>query len=404
MAKADRPDDDTPPQRSKRRRRPTVLELKATEIGGEGVPAGGERPRVESPKQAGGASRDWTGHLSAVDWRGLAAKPAVTGTIGALGGAILVFATISFMGGRDSEDALQVRELAGEVAALSARIESLTERPAPAPDALGERIDRLTKAISESEQRLAAIERRPAAAPTDLSGVNERTASIEATLKDLRGSLAELRRMAEQAPAATPTAVDALASRIGGLEERIATLAAPRSAAAASTLAAEIQVLNALADSIRSGRPYFRELDAVRARLGDRASPLAALEPSAGTGLPTIPVLAERFAALAPMLLRGSDPDGGIFSRLLANATRLVEIRPIGEPEGSSLGAIVARAETKLGRGDLAGALAEVERLSDGHKAAASGWVAAAKRRVDAERIVRQVTDATLSGVERKQS
>jgi hypothetical protein len=314
---------------------------------------------------------------------------------------------MSFVGGRDSEDALRVRELAGEVATLSARIESLTKRPAPAPEsgALGERIDRLTNAISESEQRLAAIERRPPAAPTDLSGVNERTASIEATLKELRGSLADLRRMAEQAsPAATPTAVDALTNRIGGLEERIAALAAPRSAAAASTLAAEIQDLNALADSIRSGRPFLKELDAARARLGDRAAPLVTLEPYASTGLPTIPVLAERFAALAPELLRGPDLDGGIFSRLVANATRLVEIRPIGEPEGPSVGAIVARAENKLGRGDLAGALAEVDRLPEAGKAAASGWIVAAKLRVDAERIVRQVTEATLSGVERKQS
>jgi hypothetical protein len=120
--------------------------------------------------------------------------------------------------------------------------------------------------------------------------------------------------------------------------------------------------------------------------------------------LPTIPVLAERFAALAPELLRGPDPGGGIFSRLVANATRLVEIRPIGEPEGLSVGAVVARAENKLGRGDLAGALAEVERLPEAGKVAASGWIVAAKLRVDAERIVRQITDTTLSGVERKQS
>jgi hypothetical protein len=45
-----------------------------------------------------------------------------------------------------------------------------------------------------------------------------------------------------------------------------------------------------------------------------------------------------------------------------------------------------------------------VDRLPEAGKAAASGWIVAAKLRVDAERIVRQITDTTLSGVERKQS
>jgi hypothetical protein len=69
----------------------------------------------------------------------------------------------------------RVGELAGEVANLSSRIESLAKRPlpAPAPDqsGLGERIDRLTAAIGEAEQRLAAVEKRPEPKATDLSAV-----------------------------------------------------------------------------------------------------------------------------------------------------------------------------------------------------------------------------------------
>ncbi|MEX0591034.1 MAG: mitofilin family membrane protein [Xanthobacteraceae bacterium] len=401
MAKGNRPEDDTPPPSPKRRRRPHVLELKATEVGAERIKPVREKPKAEQPKDSGAtAAKDWTDQLRAVEWRAWAAKPIVTGAIGVLGGAILVFAVMSLFGGRSGEDNARVSDLAGEVATLSARIESLTKRPAPALEtsALGDRIDRLTKAISESEQRLAAIERRPAPQPTDLSGVNERTAGIEATLKDLRGSLADLRRMAEQAPpAATPTAVDALANRIGGLEERISALAAPRPAPATTSLAAEIVVLNALSDAIRSGKPFLKELEAARARLGERAAPLAALEPHAAKGLPTVPELAERFSVLAPELLRGPEPEGGIFSRLLTNATRLVEIRPIGEPEGASVGAVVARMETKLARGDLAGALAEVDLLRDSVKSIVSDWTAAAVRRRDAEQIVKQLTDAALT-------
>ena len=61
---------------------------------------------------------------------------------------------------------------------------------------------------------------------------------LETTLKELRGSLGDLRRMAERAPpAATPAAVDSLAKQIGGLEERIAALAAVAQPLAASSLA-----------------------------------------------------------------------------------------------------------------------------------------------------------------------
>src|SRR5690606_23436845 len=104
----------------------------------------------------------------------------------------------------------------------------------------------------------------------------------------------------------------------------------------------------------RSGKPFVKELDAARTLLGDRAAPLAALEPLAATGLPTVSALERQFAELTPRLLRGPEANGNFFERLLTNASRLVEVRRVGEPEGDSASAIVARAETKLARGDLA--------------------------------------------------
>lgn len=405
MAKGDRPDSEGPPRSSKRRRRPPVLELKATEVGG------GEEKASEPPKPDKDAkqSGEWQAQLSALDWRGLASRPWVTGAVGAIAGAVLVAVVMSLINRGTNTDEARVSEIAGQLSTLSARIETLANRPVPVaavPSSLGERIDRLTAAISETEQRLAAIENRPAPQAPDLSAVNQRTATIESTLKELRGALADLRRMAEQSPpAASPAAVETLTGRIGSLEGRIAALATPRPTPTTTSLAGEIRALNDLADAIRSGRPFLKELEVARARLGDRSAPLASLEPFAAKGLPTVPVLAERFTALVPEMLRGPEPEGGVFSRLFINASRLVEVRPVGEPVGNSLGAVVARMETKLGRGDLEGALAEVELLPAPAKETAASWIAAATQRRNADRAVQELIDAALSNSsERKAS
>ena len=398
----DRPEDEAPPPTPKRRRRPPTLELKATEVGGPSAAAeAAQAERSEAPKAAEHRASD------SIDWRALLTNAQVTGAVGILAGALLVFGLMTLFGNRSGGDA-RVTELSYEVKNLSSRIETLANRPLPQPDAAGlaQRIDRLTAAIGDSEQRLASIERRPVQQAPDLSTVNQRTAAIETAIKDLRGALTELRRATEQTPpAATPQAIDALTNRIGGLEERITALVAPRAAASTASLAAEIGTLNALSDALKSGLPFTKELEAARVQLGDRAAPLAVLEPYAGKGIPTTAALAESLSQLAPHLTRAPLADTSVLGRLLDNAARLVEVRPVGEPEGKSAGALIARAETKLARGDVAGALAEVEQLPDSAKAAASTWIAAAKQRLEAERTVRQLIDAALANsAGRKQS
>jgi hypothetical protein len=208
-----------------------------------------------------------------------------------------------------------------------------------------------------------------------------------------------LRRITEQTPpAAAPTAaVETLAGRIGALEERIVSLATPTHATAGSALAAEITALNSLNGALNSGRPFAQELATVRTLMGERAASLAQLEPTAGEGLPTTVTFGRRFAELAPALMRGPDPDGGFLTRLMSNAARLVEVRPVGEPQGTSVGAVIARMEAKLDRGDLSGALDESSSLPTGAKAAAADWIATAARRRDAEIAVRKLIDAALA-------
>jgi hypothetical protein len=299
----------------------------------------------------------------------------------------------------------RVGDLAGEVANLSARIESLASRPipAPAPDqsGLAERIDKLTAAIGEAEQRLAAVEQRPEPKAPDFSAVDRRTAAIEESLQELRGGLADLKRLAEQMPAAaSPQSIEGIAGRIGGLEERIAQLAAARAAAPTASPArtATFVAMHALTGAVRSGKPFATELDRART-LARRIAPLrlrhSSLSPRRDCR--PSPRLSGSLPSLTPRLLRGPEANGNFFERLLTNASRLVEVRRVGEPEGDSASAIVARAETKLARGDLAGAIGEVESMPEPGRSAAADWLEAARQRRDAETLIAQLLDASLT-------
>jgi hypothetical protein len=398
MAEGDRPEDDESPRPRRRRRKPPVLELEAKEVSAEGQAKSRQRDAQRSQRAGSDFSKRWTESLTAGNWLGLAASPAVAAMGGLLFGGLIVYAFVVL---RVTPSDPQVGALKNDIADLAARVESLATRPPAAtfdPGALVGRIDRLTAAIGEADKRLAAIEQRPAPQPSGLSDVNTRTAAIESAIKDLHAALADVRKLAEQAPpAASAVAIESLASRIGGLEQRIASLAAARAAASGASLATEIVSLNALADAVRSGRPFVRELETVRARLGGRAGPLATLDAHAERGLPTTAALAERFATVVPEIMRGPEPDGGFLSRLYANAIRLVEVRPVGEPKGESVGAIVARMETRLGRGDLGGALAESDALPRTAKSIAASWLAAAQQRRDAEEAVKRLIDDLLA-------
>jgi hypothetical protein len=289
--------------------------------------------------------------------------PLFAGLIGLLAGALALALVFLFVRGGSLAD------LAG--------------RPGADP-ALTERVDQLLKLAAEQEKRLAAVEARPAPQPVDLAPL---TARIEA----LENSLSDLRKLGEQAEAANAAASEALKDRLAALEKR---LAAPARKAPAN--APQIVALGALREAIVAGAPFDKELAAVRAILGERAAPLAPFEAAAHDGLPTVAKLAARFSALAPRLARASESGDGYFARLLASASRLVEVRPVGEVQGTSAAAVVARMEERLKRGNLAAALDEGARLPEAAKASAADWFAEAGKRRDAEAAAKNLIDAEL--------
>ena len=366
MAADDRKDD--PPAPKSRRRKPPVIELEATEIPS---PAPSPRPEaVTSTTDPEERSFEWRALLSFA--------PAATAAAAIVGAVVAILVVFLFDRGNDP----RVATLMNEVAALNQRVDATSRAGGADPAALAqisEKIDRIAGMLAEAEKRVAVIEGRPAPAMPDLSPLN--------TQLD-----------------ATASAIEALGKRFGALEERVNAVSANARAAVAPALAAEIVALGTLRDAIHSGAPFTTELAAVRVLLGERAARLQALESAAGSGVPTLAQLARRFAELAPVLARGSDVDGGYLSRLVSSATRLVEVRPIGEAKGESAGAVVARIEARLQQNDLSGAVEEAGHLPASAKAAAADWIALATQKRDTDRAIKDLIAASLTalGAERK--
>jgi hypothetical protein len=264
-------------------------------------------------------------------------------------------------------------------------------------------VSALKNEISQLSSRLSQQEAKQQPAPPDLAPLTGRADKLETSLGELRGQLAELKKLSE-ALANTPTAAEiaAVNRRLAAIEEKLAALTAPKPKAetqAETPQPADIVALGSLRDAIAAGAPFARELAAVRAILKERAAELLPLEKFAAEGLPTVAALAKRFEPLAAKIANPPAPEGGVVNRLWNNATRMIEVRPVGEPKGNDAGAVVARMETKLGRGDLPGALDEAKALSPQARELARDWFEAAERRRDAETLIKNLINAALAAI-----
>jgi len=296
----------------------------------------------------------------------------LAGIIGLLAGALTLSLVVLFAG----DGVKRLMTSATEKVSGAASVSDLSM--------LRARADQLAKTQSEIEKRTSEIEMQIKALDP---------AQLKTRLDSLESSLNDLRNFAEQAQTASSITGQSLVERLDALEARVKQTAARPAAANA----AEVVALGALQDAIAKGGSFAKELNVVRAMLGDAGSSLAPLEKFAASGIPTIAELRKRFAELASKLAREPSQEGGYFSKLLSNAGRLIEVRPVGEVAGTSAGAVVARMETRLARNDLAAALDQAAQLPASAKAQAADWIASASRRREADAAVKNLMDAALA-------
>jgi hypothetical protein len=403
--------DETPPppgvpgQPERRRPAPTI-DLQATEIasGAEQASASEQSPpdhdeAAKTPPPSA-AHRYLSELAAAVSWPLVGAG--LAGAILTLG---IVWVALGVGQGNDSSAAdARIGQLERQVADLAARAGPNAASAVSTGD-LASRLQKLESQVGQMAaapalaNRIAAVEAQLKSL-TDTAGVlGRRGESNAAALSELNQKLAragapESNATPNEASNANAALIAALAARLDALEGSAKT--------AETTLAVELAkrdtqnaddrsvrtaiVAAALAAAVERGRPFAAELKAAQAQAAD-AQVLAPLEAFAAAGVPNANALTRELSGLEPALLRAAgtaSPEGGFLEKLQAHAERLVRIRPIEEIAGDDPAAVIARVEIKAARGDLPGALVELDKLPAPVRAPAQGWIVKTQTRTAA--------------------
>jgi hypothetical protein len=260
--------------------------------------------------------------------------------------------------------------LAAEIASLKQQIGSLSQQPSAVFDA------------SSLEARLSALETAaPASASGSAASVEDSPAvkSLQDTITSLQSSIATLQT---EKSAQDTTSAD-LSRRLDEAENK---LNEPRD---------DIEVARAIASAglkaaIDRGGPFLTELDTLSGVTPDDPA-VASLRPFAATGVPSRAELMRIFPQAANAMLAAlnqPDPNQGVFDRLTASAFSLVKVRPVGNIEGESADAVVARMEDKLRNGDLEGSVLEWNTLPEPAKSASTAFKQSLDARIEVEKLV----------------
>lgn len=228
----------------------------------------------------------------------------------------------------------------------------------------------------------AAPEAAPALRlPTSDPALAERLAALEArvsssdaaTIAVLKAENQRLTQELEQARAKLST-LEGERARLGEARERARQL---------------VVAWGHLRAALATAAPYAPALELFEATADDAAlrAAVGPLRERAAMGVPTRPMLAQRFDAMAPEVMRAGVSAGeGFWADLGRRLSVLVVVRRTGaRAPAAGTEAQLARAEVALARGDLAGAVGALAALEGGAEVPAREWLDQARGRVVAE-------------------
>lgn len=284
---------------------------------------------------------------------GLIAAGIVGGLVALAAAGSMQYAGIlpSFNAGRAGSD---------EIAALKTDLGSLRQQLANVPASTGD--------TSALEQRIATLESTKGEAP-QVDALSEKIATLESTLQSERSAQA--------------SATAELTRRLTDAETKINE---PRD---------DIEVARAIASAglkaaIDRGGPFLTELDTLSKVIPDDPA-IASLQSFAATGVPSRSELMQKFPDVANAMLSAinqPDPNQGIVERLTESAFSLVKVRPVGNIEGETPDAMIARMENKLRNGDLQGAALEWNGLPEAARTASADYKKSLDARIEVENLV----------------
>lgn len=290
-------------------------------------------------------------------------------------------------------------EPTGAVTALATRmddLETLVQNDnSSSLSALGElstRIDQLSSQVTNIEL----------AAPTSGDGTSTLPAGIQEEISNLvalsASQSSEINALKDiiAANAQSPQLTDETSELMTNLEARLAlaeeALAKPNNDVPIARSLAAVGVKNA----VERGGIFANEVEAY-AQIDLENPVIAELKPIAEKGVLTRSQLINRFGEVANQIIASQRPasnETNLMTRLLDSASAMVKVRQVGDVEGDSVEAIVARMETRLQSGDLQSALTEWQTLSDTAKAMSQSYSDQLQDRISAETLADQLLQA----------
>ncbi len=372
----------------------------------------GDAKMSDEPKTIDARAVDVTGQN-----RSVALAAGLAG--GLIGAAIVGFGLlyVAPQAGNVEEDRL---------AEIDTRVSELGELFQTRTDGLFSRLSEVEKtATQHSEQigaapigeRLQALENLAAQMQDDAAKFEDQLAAVDADrltaelalLADTLSSVSEdVRGLKDaQLPADIPERVGQIAQGVNAAAEQINTLmlqvAALEEQVARPDPTAQAALGIALANlsrAVDAGSAFDAELSAISALAPEDAA-VAALSEIAPKGVRSFASLKQEFAGLVDPLLTAERQAGRttFWDRLVGNALSIVTVRRIGDVEGESVEAIVARIEAKLALEDLSGALAEAKLLTGPAADVAAPWTEAVEERQATDALVRDLSARVLAHV-----
>ena len=286
---------------------------------------------------------------------------------------------------------------------LTARLDDLEKRVRAAATAAAERPANAEPALAELRSKLEALERRaatpapqqampaPPPAPTTSSDAEKELAILSREIAALRTAMQAL----DQSVAAQKDEQARQREQTRTMSEAIgARGSADQKALIAARASAVIGVAARLSAALESGLPFTVDLGLLTPLVqGDAklTEITTSLQPYGASGVASRTTLAAEFPAVAKAALADDLADDSFGERLLGKLRGLVSLRRVGDVEGDSVEARLARAETALKAGDLAKAVAQIKSLPPQTGKATEAWLKRADAHLAAERAVQQL-------------
>ena len=272
-----------------------------------------------------------------------------------------------------SDAGTRIEQIASGQGATTSAPDSTVSTPAPDP-----RVDNLASENEALKQQIASLTERL----DQMSGLDAKVGELAPRLDALAPRLDALDQQVASLPKSNEQQhAVAMIVAVGELRSALAS---------DKSFAAELSTLNDLTQDDEALRPRLKPIV-------DRLSPMA------DAGVPTLSQLAAAFPATeiaraGEAELAGEVTDDNWLKRfwrgLGHSVSEVITVRPTGpDVEGDDTLARLARAEAKLGEGDLAAAVAEMKALTGLAAETAAEWLAQAEARLAIEEAAAQLAD-----------